>query len=62
MNPEPERCPLCHKVSLEWKWENRSDEEPCSPIRSPECWRVIGKSKNGGPLLRIVDGERCPPT
>jgi hypothetical protein len=26
----------------------------CSPVSCSEAWTVIGMSKNGGPLLRIV--------
>ncbi len=50
-------CPLCGRPVVDFD-APPSDTPTCNPIRSPECWKVIGKSKNGGPLLRIVENDR----
>lgn len=48
-----ERCPVCGRLSLEVA--RLHGEEPCKPSNCT-AWKVVGKSKNGGPLLRLVEG------
>jgi hypothetical protein len=48
-------CPRCGKVIVDFDTP-RTDAPTCNPIRSPECWKVIGKSKNGSPILHVIDG------
>ena len=48
------RCPACGL--LEFEEARLVGEKPCSSLRC-SAWKVIGKSKNGGPLLRIAQFE-----
>lgn len=52
------RCPSCGLMDFDAAWA--AGEKPCSPLRC-DAWKVIGKSKNGGPLLRLVSPTAYPP-
>lgn len=54
-NSEP-RCPDCGGLEMEYRWKHRLwDEKVCAP-QTCSNWRVIGMSRGGSPILRVVEG------
>lgn len=47
-----ERCPRCGRVVTS---DLDANEPMCLPTNC-QAWRVIGISRNGGPLLTLVEG------
>jgi hypothetical protein len=48
------RCALCGGLELEYRHTNQLWSEPaCMPGKCAR-WQLVGKSKNGGPLLRLA--------
>lgn len=48
-------CVVCGRPTLEDRWERQAwDEEPCKPGNC-SVWKLVGKSRGGSPILRLVE-------
>ena len=54
-----EVCPMCGLLVIAPDMSNALGGPTCNPVRSPGCWEVVGLSRNGGPLLLSIEGERA---